>query len=180
MTIAAVPEAVLGGLLLFFVPGYALTKATFPEWRISGPGGLRRLVEVITLSFVVSVVLTVLAGYVLLDVSPGGFAASWSNPVLESVLGAIAGVGLAVALMRGAFSHQVPASPALSEGPGDEGAWEVSRELEALARDERRLEHQLRVTHDDPGAVARLHEQLDAVRARRELLRVKREEQYAA
>jgi len=92
MTILSVVEGVAGGLLLFFVPGYALTKAVFPEWRVRGRNAGRRLVEVVTLSFVTSIGLTVVVGFGLLDLAPGGFSAAWSDPLLEAALAAVAGV----------------------------------------------------------------------------------------
>ena len=171
-------EAVLGGLLLFFVPGYAVTKAVFPEWRVRGPDGARRLVEVVTLSFVTSIGLTVLVGYGLLSLAPGGFAAAWSDPVLEAVLAAVALVAAVVAVLRGAFARTPPAPRPTEGGAGEEGAWELSRELERLGRDERRIQHALRTAARSPTEVDRLTKELEDVRAQREALRRAREDQY--
>jgi uncharacterized membrane protein len=179
MTFVTVGEAVVGGLLLFFVPGYAVTKALFPEWRVRGPAGARRLVEVVTLSFVTSVGLTVLVGYGILNLAPGGFAAAWSDPLLEAVLAAVAVVAFAAAFARGAFARTVPPGPERRE-TGEEGSWELSRELDRLSRDERRLRHEMRVAALTPSETARLSAELDSVRAEREALQRKREEEYGA
>lgn len=180
MTALGPVESVVGGLLLFFVPGYAVTKASFPEWRVRGEGGVRRLVEVVTLSFVVSIGLTVLVGYGLLTLAPGGFAASWSDPVLEVVLAAVAIVAFAVALLRGSFARVPPTARPAESDAGEEGAWELSRELERLGRDERRLEHALRVAARDSAERSKLLEELESVRAERDALRRRREDQYAS
>jgi hypothetical protein len=177
MTLLAVAEGIVGGLLLFFVPGYAFAKALFPEWRVRGSDGGRRLVEIVTLSFVVSLGLTVLVGFGILNLAPGGFAAAWSDPLLEALLAAVAVVALAVAFARGAFSRTPPEGPA--PAAGEEGAWELSRELERLGRDERRLEHAIRISSGHPSETARLTAELEAVRAERDALRRKREEEYA-
>jgi len=178
MTLLGVLEGLVGALLLFFVPGYAVAKALFPEWRVRGPQGGRRLLEIVTLSFVMSVGLTVVVGFGILDLVPGGFAAAWSDPVLEAVLAAITVVALVAAFFRGAFARTPPTGPSVPEGKGEEGAWELSRELERLGRDERRLQHALRVSSANPAESARLTAELDSVRAERDALRRKREEEY--
>jgi hypothetical protein len=176
---AIFPEAAAGVLLVFFVPGYALTRATFPEWRLRGPVALLRLVETLTLAFVLSVVLTVIVGYVLLAAAPGGFQSYWTDPVLEAALAGVAAAGFAAAWVQGAFRREPPASPAAEGGAGDEGAWELTQELEAIAREERRIAHALRTHTDDQKEEARLREELERLRARREALRQHREAQYA-
>jgi len=179
MTVVSIAEGIVGGLLLFFVPGYAVAKALFPEWRVRGPEGTRRLLELLTLSFVTSVGLTVVVGFGILSLATGGFAAAWSDPLLEAALAAVALLGFAVAIARGAFARTPPTVPAGPEVPGEEGAWELSRDLERLARDERRLRHALRVSALSPSDTARLTGELDSVRAERDALRRKREEEYA-
>ncbi len=179
MTLLGLAEGVAGGLLLFFLPGYAVTKALFPEWRVRGPEGGRRLLETVTLSFVTSIGLTVVVGFGILDLVPGGFAAAWSDPVLEATLAAVALVGFVAAFFRGAFARTPPATPATVGAAGEEGAWELSRELERLGRDERRLEHALRVSAQSPAEVTRLTTELQSVRAERDALRRKREDEYA-
>ncbi len=173
------PEALAGFLLVFFVPGYALTKATFPEWRIRGASAYLRLLETVTLAFVLSVVLTVLVGYVLLVGAPGGFQADWADPVLELVLAGVAAIGFAVGGVRGAYRREAPPSPAPEGGSGDEGAWEVTRELEELGREERRLTHALRNRSGDSDEQTRLRSELDRLQVRREQLREHREAEYA-
>jgi hypothetical protein len=182
MTILAGAEAVLGGALLFFLPGYALTKALYPEWRVRGPAGIRRLVEVVTLSFVVSIGLTVVVGYGLLNLAPGGFSAAWSDPLLEAVLAGIFVLALAVALVRGAFRAVPPAGPpaSVASESGEEGAWEVSRELERLGRDERRVQHALRRAPRDSAEAARLEQELTSIRTEKDAVRTSREEQYGS
>src|SRR5271170_1051575 len=175
------PEAIAGVLLGFVVPGYTLTKALFPEWRIRGPEAPLRLVETLTLSLVLSVVLTVLVGYVLLTAAPGGFQAYWNDPVLEAALAGVAAVGFAAGWLRGAYRREPPVvAPPPASGAGEEDAWEVMRELERLGREERRLNHHLRTHRDDPPELARLRQELDRVRALREQLQERREGEYAA
>jgi len=178
MTFAGAGEGVAGALLLFFVPGYAVAKALFPEWRVRGPGGTRRLVEIVTLSFVTSIGLTVVVGYGLLDLAPGGFSATWSDPSLEVALVAVTLVGLLAAILRGGFSRTPPPARVPPSDDGETGAWELSRDLERLGREERRLEHELRVSSGGEGETQRLRAELEAVRSERETVRREREGQY--
>jgi Protein of unknown function (DUF1616) len=180
MTAVSVLEGLAGGLLLFFLPGYALTKAVFPEWRVRGWQGARRLLEILTLSFVTSIGLTVVVGYGILSLAPGGFAAAWSDPVLEAALAGIALIAFVAAWARGGFSRIPPTAPLTPPLPGEEGAWELSRELERLGRDERRIQHALRVSTENSAETARLTAELDSVRAERDALRRRREEEYAS
>lgn len=171
-------EIVAGILLLFFVPGYFVTKATFPEWRIRGENALLRAIEIGTLSFVLSVTLTVLVGYFLLVGGPQGFEAAWSDPVLEAILFAIAILAFGVAVARGAFRSAPPTRTGAS-GPGEDLPFELARELTRLDREESRLRREL----DGAGTVGEqtdLERQLDAVRARRTALQRRREGEYAA
>jgi hypothetical protein len=175
---ASYPEAFIGLLLVFFVPGYAVVKATFPEWRVRGREVYLRFLEIVTLAFVLSVVLTVLVGSLLL-VTPGGFQAYWTDPVLESVLAGVALVAFAAGWFRGAYRKVPPSAPA-SEGGDEASAWELTRELEAIGREERRLEHALRVGGQSSGETARLETELRELRSRRDELRRDREAQYAS
>ncbi len=180
MSYWVVLETVVGLLLLFFLPGYGLTRAVFPEWRLRGPGRLRRAVETVTLSFVLSVVLTVLVGYVLLSASPGGFQASWNDPLLEAILAAVAGLALLVAAMEGAFGRPGPTPPSHdAAGAAEEGAWELSRDLERLMREERRISKALAAPSVDADEGARLRARLERVRADSAALRARREAEYA-
>lgn len=179
MSGVGVAEAIVGVLLIFFVPGYVVTRALFPEWRVRGPGGWRRLVEIGTLSFVLSVVLTVLVGYVLLVSAPGGFQAYWSDPVLEIALAAIAGLAAVAAWARGAFRREPPAAPQPPMPASDEGAWEVTQELDRLEWEARRLRHQLRVGVADAEERAKLEARLDEIQAERREVAHRRELEYA-
>jgi hypothetical protein len=177
---ADLPQAIAGVLLVFFVPGYAVTKAMFPEWRIRGAEAPLRLVETVTLAFVLSVVLTVLVGYALLTAAPGGFQAYWSDPVLEAALAGAAAIGFVAGWVRGAYRREPPQVSRIESGAGEDGAWELTRELERLGREERRLNHILRNQGHDPAEQLRLREELDRVKTRREQLRERREVDYAA
>jgi hypothetical protein len=172
-------ESLVGLALVFFLPGYFTTKALFPEWRVRGPDGLTRLVEIITLGFVLSVVLTIVLGYGLLLLGPNGFQASWSDPALESILAAVAAVALVAGLFRHAYAREPPPPSGDGPDPGGEGAWELLRELEALRREERRLQHRLRVARGDSGASAQVEHDLAAVQQQIMTLRQQREAEYA-
>ena len=171
-------EIVAGILLLFLAPGYFLTKATFPEWRVRGDEALVRAIEIGTLSFVLSVALTMLVGYGLLVGGPQGFQAAWSDPVLEAVLFAIAIVAFGVGVARGAY-RSVPPVRASAPSPGEEQPFELGRELTRLDREEQRLRRELGRA-DAGGRQEELHRQLDAVRMRRTELQRRREAEYAA
>lgn len=174
---ADIAEATAGFLLVFFVPGFAVTKALFPEWRVRGPGALRRGVEIVTLSFVLSVILTVFVGYVWLAAAPGGFHAAWSDPTLEATLAAIAVVALGVGFLRGAYRSTPPGpSPAPLEPEID--PLELTRELDRLAREERRVRHELRVGAQDPAERGRLTARLESLRAESEELVRRQEKTY--
>jgi hypothetical protein len=175
---ASYPEAFVGLLLVFFVPGYTIAKATFPEWRIRGREAALRLLELTTLSLVLSVVLTVLVGSALL-LTPGGFQAYWTDPVLESILVGVALIAFVAGWVRGAYRKEPPAAPDPARSDGEEGAWELTRELEALGREERRIRHTLRVGGQSDSETARLNSELEELRSRREALAREREAEYA-
>jgi uncharacterized membrane protein len=178
MSLASPLEAVAGLLLVFFVPGYAVTRALFPEWRLVRPSVLRRLVEILTLSFVLSIVLTVLIGYLLLAVAPGGFRAFWTDPTLEVALLAVTVTAFAAAAVRGAFGA-VPVTPHTVKGAeAEEGAWELSLELDRLGREERRILRALRGASRTPDEESDLQERLRTVRARSLDLAREREARY--
>lgn len=127
----------MGLLLVFFLPGFGVAVATFPERRSRGRSVLERGLTTLTLSIVLSVALTVLLGYGLLALSPSGFAASWTNPTLEFGLGLIAALGLGVGWLRGAFSRNQPS--AARPDPGEIDPYELTRELDRLRRESRRV-----------------------------------------
>ena len=167
MSDGAIAQAILGGLLIFVLPGFTITKAVFPEWRVLRRGSLRRLVELVALSLVTSVAVTVLAGYVLLAAAPGGFQASWSDPVLEIALFAITVVAFVWGLARHAYSRSPPPTlrPSTSRPDLEEKAWEVSGRLERLQREERRILRSLRRVRADGAEEADLRQRLEEVRA---------------
>jgi Protein of unknown function (DUF1616) len=171
-------EALSGGLLLFFVPGFAISRALFPEWRLTGPGGLRRGLETATLSFVLSVGLTVLVGYGLLSAAPGGFSASWSDPVLESCLAGVAAIAFAAGLFQGAYSHRRTGALSVPPEPGGEGAWALTRELDRLGREERRLARQLSMSRGDPEAAGSVERRLAELRDEARAIEARREAEY--
>ena len=176
----ALGEAIAGGLLVFFLPGFLIARATFPDWRLRGPGSALRILETVSLAFVLSVTLTVLVGVVLLDGTPAGFSAGWADPGLEGGLALIAVIALAVGWLRGAYSTGTVASVVYAPtAEGETGAWELDRELEALARQERRILHALRVRSASATEEAELREELDRVRGRQAELGRTREAQYA-
>ncbi|MEM0129366.1 MAG: DUF1616 domain-containing protein [Thermoplasmata archaeon] len=173
-------EFTAGILLLFFLPGAAVTLALFPEWRLTGPGGRLRTVETVALSFVLSVALTILGGYALVVASPVGFSADWSDPLLEGLLVAITVAALMAALARGRFAVPPPVrrAPDAPGETGEDGAWELGRRLDRIAREERRLAHALRSTPAGPAREA-VERSLRDLAQERERLREAREAEYA-
>lgn len=167
-----------GILLLFFAPGYFVTKATFPEWRVRGENALVRAIEIGTLSFVLSVALTVLVGYTLLVGGPQGFQAAWSDPVLEAILFAIAILAFGVGVARGAYRSTPPARAPATDS-GEDLPFEVARELTRLDREESRLRRELHRAGTTKERTD-LEGQLGTVRARRTELQRRREAEYAA
>jgi hypothetical protein len=176
MTVSPI-EALLGILLVFVLPGLGAARALFPEWRFRGPDGLVRVIETAALALVLSVSLTILVGFGLLNTT-GGFSASWSDPALEAILAAITVAGFALAVLRGAFSRVAPAPRPLEPLGGEGGGPESLRQAEDLLREERRLRHALRVS-GDAANTARLQDDLTRVRAEARRLGSAREEEYA-
>jgi hypothetical protein len=179
MTSTNLLEAAAGLVLVFFLPGYATTRAIFPEWRLRGREAWRRGVEVVTLSFVLSVAWTLVLGYLLLAGFPGGFQASWGDPQLELGLLLVTVVAFLAGWRLGAYGASAPSPPQLPPEPGGEGAWELGRHLDLLARDERRLRHELRVEGENGPRTASLKGQLLAVQEEGARLRREREAEYA-
>lgn len=171
--------AAAGVLLVFVLPGLTSTKALFPEWRFRGPDALVRVVEVAALSLVLSVGYTVLIGFGLLNLPGTGFSATWSDPILELLLLGVVLVGLALGWARGAYRSEPPAAPPLEDSGGEEGGWELLRETERLAREERRLRHALRVSPNDAES-ARLNGELDRVSQEMAELRERRVREYGS
>ncbi|MGI0140250.1 MAG: hypothetical protein ACREBT_03765 [Thermoplasmata archaeon] len=178
MSAASVLEAAAGLVLLFFLPGFALSRALFPDWRFRGPVGRLRVLETAAFSLVVSVALTVVVGEILL-VGSTGFQAGWSDPLLEAVLAAISAVGLGIATLRGAFSSEPPAPRPASE-PESTGVdpWGLLNDLDRLSREERRLQRALRGASRDAAEHERLLRALAVVRSQRTSLETEREADY--
>lgn len=172
-------ETVVGGLLVFVLPGLAVSRALFPEWPLTGPLALRRWVELLTLAFVLSVVLTVLVGYFLLVGAPGGFRAAWSDPVLEEALAAITVVAVVFGYFRGAYRRGPPVPTRAVPPAPEEGAFELTRRLDRLNREERRIRHALRTGTKDEGERHRLAARLEELRAEGADLARQREAEYA-
>jgi hypothetical protein len=176
---ASPPEVVAGVLLVFALPGYAITKATFPEWRLRGPEALLRAVEVGTLSLVLSVTVTILVGFVLGSLPGSFFQAGWSDPLLEAVLAAVTAVGLVIGVLRGGFSRVPPAGPVPEPTPGEQDPMTLVRTLEETQRQARRLQHALRQLKPDDPERTRLETELADVQRRSQELRASREAEYA-
>jgi Protein of unknown function (DUF1616) len=172
-------EVAVGLPLLFFVPGYTVAKALFPEWRVRGSLRWWRLLEIATLAFVLSVVLTVLVGGLLLAASPSGFQASWSDPEVESILGGLALVAFVAGWVRGAYAREPPTVRGPEPDPGGEGAWEIREHLDELAREERRLRHRLRAGGVSGTERTALEGEIERVRTEQESLGRAREAEYA-
>lgn len=176
---ASPPEILAGVLLVFALPGYGITKATFPEWRLRGANALLRAVEVGTLSLVLSVTVTILVGFVLGNLPGSFFQAGWSDPLLEAILAAISAVGLTIGVLRGGFSKVPPAAPALEPSAGEEDPMALIRALEANQRHARRLEHALRQLKPDDPQRSRLENELADTQRKSQELRASREAEYA-
>jgi len=174
----ALLEAIVGGALVFFVPGFAVAKALFPERRVRGPDGVRWAVELAALGLVLSVVLTVLVGYLLLSASPGGFRASWSDPLLEVALAAVAAVAFVAGALEGAYRAVAPLRPtrAADDAPGSD-PWELGQRLDRLQRERRSLERQLAAAPPADGPDGR-RARLEAIVAEETVLRRAREADY--
>ncbi len=168
-------EVVLGVLVVFFLPGFGVVVATFPEWRYRGRNALERGLTTLTLSVVLSVALTVLVGYGLLALSPSGFAASWTNPTLEVGLGIIALLGLGVGWLRGAFARTPPPVPRPESADVD--PYELARELDHLRRECREIRRRRR-SAPGPTELPDIRQQLAALEAQIQRIEVELEREY--
>lgn len=175
----AVPieEALLAIGLIYLIPGFAVSRAVFPEWRFRGPLGLQRVVETVALSLILSVALVVLTGFALSN-APVGFNAGWSDPLLEAILTVITIVALVIAAYRGAFSREAP--PDRENEPASDGTtWNSVRELDRIARRERRLEHALRRSGVSESEAIQLREELIQLRLTADAIKQRRESELA-
>jgi uncharacterized membrane protein len=169
-------EAVAGVLLIFVLPGFALSRAVFPEWRFRGPGGTEHAIETAAFSLVLSVSLTVVVGFAL-ENSPGtGFSASWNDPLLQLVLFAITVIALGAAFARGAFSRTLARPKAPEVRPSRD--WETLRELDRIARERGRLQRALHRARGNPQEVERLEARLDALKLESDRVKRQREAEF--
>jgi uncharacterized integral membrane protein len=171
-------ESLTALALIFVLPGFALSRAIFPEWRFRGRGGAEHLAETAAMSLVLSVSLTILVGFALQNSPSVGFQASWSFPLLEVLLAGVAGGALVTALYRGAFSKIPPLRiPARRERPGTD-AWEILDRLDEFALKERRLAHAIRTGEPSSPEVLRAKEELSRLHDQTDELRQLREREY--
>ncbi|HKS59669.1 MAG TPA: DUF1616 domain-containing protein [Thermoplasmata archaeon] len=168
-------ESAAGIALLFFLPGFALTRALFPEWRLRE--GWIRIAETLTLSLVLSVSLTVLVGFVLGNLPGDWFRATWSDPLLEEVLGAFALVGFVWGWHRGAYSRVAPSPPEGIERTDEADPIELLRSFDRLLQEEKQLVRSLR--RADDAERANRQASLDLVRRRITEMRERREAELA-
>lgn len=176
---AELAEYWLGGALLFALPGYAWSRALFPEWRLRGPTALDTAVRLGTLSFVWSLAILVVVGSALSEIPSLGFSAAWSDPRLELLLAGLTLIGFAVAALRGAFSAPVEPAPRAS-APEDSSPLPTLRQLDRIAREESRVRRALRRSPAGSEGRARLEEELGRLRARSEEIRRARQEDYGS
>ncbi len=170
--------AAIGLLLVFVLPGYTITKALFPEWRVRGPTAGLTAVEIVSLTLVNSVALTIVIGFALLVLPGRGFAATWSDPLLEIVLAGISVLALGVGMVRGAYSQRPPPAPAPIDDPGTRDGWELVQRLEAIDRERRRLRHVLRRAGASPTEADRARSTIAQLDAEAAALRRDREAEY--
>jgi uncharacterized membrane protein len=168
-------------VLFFFLPGYLLSRALWPEWRLRGEKALELGVLTVTSALVFSTALTVLAGFYLGNV--GLFQAGPGNPLLEEVLAALSALLLVIGWWRGAFSKDPPPAPSYARAPlaGEEDVEEYMQEMASLAQEERRLLHAIRTTgRTNPGKRERLESELETLRTRRRAKEADREERMSS
>jgi hypothetical protein len=169
---------VLGLLLVFVLPGYTVTRATFPEWRVRGPAAGLVAVQLAALTLVTSVALTVLLGFALLVLPGDGFQSTWSDPVLEGALAGVAVLALAVGFVRGAYARAPPTAPAPEPAPGADDGWPLLERMQAIDRERRRIRHALRTHSSDWEAAPRQREVLEQLDRDAERIRREREAEY--
>lgn len=169
-TFVDVPFALVALLLYFFVPGYLLVKALWPEKRWKGPKAEITAVEMVTAGFLSSLGLLLVIGFVLGN--SNAFQASAADPLLEEILAALSLVFLALGWFRGAYAREPPQVPSFVEpvSPGEEDLASTFGRLESLLRDEREAQRSLRQARREKAP----SEDLRALEARVEEVRAKR------
>ena len=165
--------AVVGLPLLFFLPGLAVGAATFPEKLRSG-AGWQGPVELAVMAVVGSVAITVLLGS-LLAASPAGLGSTSADPSLWIADGAVVVAGGVLWAVR----RDAPTPAHVETPPPDEG-WSRLRALERLAREERRVQHELRHGVGEAGRREALELRLSQVRAERRRLTAQAEAEFAS
>lgn len=161
----------LGALLLFFfVPGYLLVKALWPEKRWRGPQGPMTAVEMLTGGFVASLAIFLVVGFALGN--SGLFYASPSSPTLEGLLAGLALVFFALGWFRGAFRQDPPPAPSYVEPPlpGEEDLEPTLEKFQRWATEERGLQRALRRARREGSSaseVERLKSELETLRTTR-------------
>jgi len=114
----------------------------------------------------------------LLTLAPGGFQAFWSDPLLESLLLVVTVVALVLAAFRGAFRREPVVRSIPAAQSAEEGAWELSLELDRLGREERRILRAMSRRGRSPAEEGDLEERLRKVRAESRDLAHRREVEY--
>lgn len=166
----SVPFALGALALFFFVPGYLLVKALWPEKRWAGPGAPIVALEMVTGGFLASLGLFLVVGFVLGNTS--SFAAGPGDPFLEEILLGLSAAFFVVGWFLGAYRKEAPATPSFVEppAPGEADLGPVLDTFQGLNREERELRreiHRLRREGGKPEELAQRREELEAVRGRR-------------
>jgi hypothetical protein len=127
--------------LFFFLPGFFLMRALFPERTLAGPHGPLHVVESVAGGVFLSVALTILIGFGLGN-GPGTFQATPTEPWLQLGLAAITLIGLAVAWQRGGLSLAQSSRSLSEDAPETREAHDLDlwlREMQGIGREEARL-----------------------------------------
>ena len=162
-------------LLFFFVPGFLLVKALWPEWRVRGPTGAENLLKLLAGGVILSTALSLLIGFYLGNT--GLFQAGPSDPILEATLAGLSAAFAIAGWFRGAYAR-TPPTPAPIAGevlPGEEDTLDYLASLGELGREERRLRHEVRVARKAGQETGSVQKQLDETIARRKGLEQERE-----
>ncbi len=129
-------QASFGFLLVFFLPGYFLTKSLWP-----GPEDLDReynAIYVLTFSMALSICLTILLGLVLASLPPvedpasGKLIGYFRPPYLQILFGATTAVLFGTAWFRGAFPWLGRLHPSLIRVPAAERGGRPARDRAKL------------------------------------------------
>lgn len=164
--------------LYFFVPGYLLVKALWPEKRWKGPKAEMTAVEMVTAGFVSSLGLLLVIGFVLGNTN--AFQASEADPLLEEVLAALSLAFLALGWFRGAYAREPPPAPSFVEpvSAGEEDLAPTFSRFESLLREEREAQRSLRQARREKAPsdeVRALEARVEEVRAKRRRAQQERE-----